>query len=43
MIVSKIEIKECISEKDLKAWQKWMDEHYDDAKMKKIYPNAKKA
>ena len=30
-------------EKDLKAWQKWMDEHYDDAKMKKIYPNAKKA
>ena len=23
------------------AVQKWMDRHYDDAKMKKIYPNAK--
>lgn len=23
------------------AWQEWIDEHYDDAKMKKIYPNAK--
>lgn len=22
-------------------WQVWMDEHYDDAKMEKIYPNAK--
>lgn len=21
--------------------QKWADEHYDDAKMEKIYPNAK--
>ena len=21
--------------------QKWVDVHYDDAKMKKIYPNAK--
>lgn len=29
-------------ENSLKPWQKWMDEHYDDAKMKKIYPNAKK-
>lgn len=23
------------------AWQGWMDERYDDAKMEKIYPNAK--
>lgn len=23
------------------AVQKWADAHYDDAKMKKIYPNAK--
>ena len=22
-------------------WQVWMDEHYDDAVMEKIYPNAK--
>ena len=22
-------------------WQVWMDEHYDDAKMERIYPNAK--
>lgn len=29
-------------ENSLKPWQKWMDEHYDDTKMKKIYPNAKK-
>ena len=27
---------------NLKSWQKWMDKHYDDAKMNKIYPNAKK-
>ncbi len=24
------------------SWQVWMDEHYDDEKMKKIYPKAKK-
>ena len=23
------------------SWQQWADEHYDDAKMAKIYPNAK--
>ncbi len=22
-------------------WQVWMDEHYDDSGMEKIYPNAK--
>lgn len=22
-------------------WEHWTDEHYDDVKMKKIYPNAK--
>lgn len=22
-------------------WQVWMDEHYNDAKMERIYPNAK--
>lgn len=26
-----------------KTWQTYMDEHYDDTKMEKIYPNAKKA
>lgn len=26
-----------------KKWQQWADEHYDDVKMEKIYPNAKKA
>lgn len=30
-----------VLDKNLKSWQKWMDKHYDDAKMKKIYPNAK--
>ena len=25
------------------SWQQWADEHYDDAKMAKIYPNAKVA
>ena len=25
------------------ALQKWTDEHYDDARMQKIYPNAKEA
>ena len=33
-------------EKNIEAsdkWQVWMDEHYDDAKMEKIYPNAKSA
>lgn len=24
----------------VESWQEWMDVHYDDAKMKKIYPNA---
>lgn len=24
-------------------WQQWMDDHYDDAKMKQIYPNAASA
>ena len=31
-------------EKGIRAetrWEHWTDEHYDDAKMKKIYPNAK--
>ena len=28
-------------DKNLKSWQRWMDKHYDDAKMKEIYPNAK--
>ena len=23
------------------AWQIYVDEHYDDAKMQRIYPNAK--
>ena len=23
------------------SWQVYMDEHYDDAKMARIYPNAK--
>ena len=23
------------------GWEHWTDEHYDDVKMKKIYPNAK--
>ena len=22
------------------SWQEWMDVHYDDARMKRIYPNA---
>ena len=25
----------------LTKWQVWMDEHYNDAKMERIYPNAK--
>lgn len=30
-----------VLDKNLKSWQKWMDKHYDDAKMKKIYPECK--
>ncbi|MDD3796622.1 MAG: putative ABC transporter permease [Lachnospiraceae bacterium] len=25
------------------SWQVWMDEHYDDTRLNRIYPNAKKA
>ena len=27
--------------KATQSWQVYMDEHYDDAKMARIYPNAK--